>query len=247
VLVKLPHTNPDDFIGNNVGENEVVIPLVMSSESKGCAVNIPFRKTMTLKAKKIHGYELGFTIIFHKIQGQTCDKLIVDLNKRPSQPQVTFATFYVAISRVRRSSVLRLLPLHHRDKNLSHLLTLKAPKELNTWLAAYNPRNGMWHPKRIKEDNDQNSEEKSILKSTKKNYKKKSISESRDGQYRKSNAAIPSNSAKNGQNNVNKERKRRQPRIPDETPQREKSFKILDSARKHYSNSVFFTVTSKSN
>jgi hypothetical protein len=247
VLVKLPHTNPDDFIGNNVGENEVVNPLVMSSESKGCAVNIPFRKTMTLKAKKIHGHELGFTIIFHKIQGQTCDKLIVDLNKRPSQPQVTFATFYVAISRVRRSSVLRLVPLHHREKNLSHLLTLKAPKELNTWLAAYNPRNGMWHPKRIKEDNDQNSEEKSILKSTKKNYKKKSISESRDGQYRKSNAAIPSNSAKNGQNNVNKERKRRQPRIPDETPQREKSFKILDSARKHYSNSVFFTVTSKSN
>jgi hypothetical protein len=172
VLVKLPHTNPDDFIGNNVGENEVVNPLVMSSESKGCAVNIPFRKTMTLKAKKIHGHELGFTIIFHKIQGQTCDKLIVDLNKRPSQPQVTFATFYVAISRVRRSSVLRLLPLHHREKNLSHLLTLKAPKELNTWLAAYNPRNGMWHPKRIKEDNDQNSEEKSILKSTKKNYKK---------------------------------------------------------------------------
>jgi hypothetical protein len=106
VLVKLPHTDPDDFIGLNVGENEVVIPLAMSSESKGCAVNIPFRKTMTLKAKKIHGYELGFTIIFHKIQGQTCDKLIVDLNKRPFQPQVTFATFYVAISRVWCSSDL---------------------------------------------------------------------------------------------------------------------------------------------
>lgn len=105
---------------------------------------------MTLKAKKIHGYELGFAITFHKIQGQTCDKLIVDLNKRPFQPKVSFDTFYVAISRVRHSSDLRLLPLHHSDKNLNHLLTLKAPKELNRWLAAYNPKNGMWEPNRIK-------------------------------------------------------------------------------------------------
>jgi hypothetical protein len=62
---------------------------------------------------------------------------------------VTFATFYVAISRVWCSSDLIWLPLHHGDKNLSHLLTLKAPLELNTWLAAYNPRNGMWDANRI--------------------------------------------------------------------------------------------------
>jgi hypothetical protein len=159
VLVKLPHANPDNFIGLNVGaENEVVIPLAMSSETKGCSVNIPFRKTVTLlKAKKVHGYELGFAITFHKIQGQTCDKLIVDLNERPFQPQVSFATFYVAISRVRRSSDLRLLPLHG-NRNLNHLLALRAPKQLHKWLAAYNPRDGLWESNRIENYDDQNPE-----------------------------------------------------------------------------------------
>ena len=76
----------------------------MSSGSKGYSVSVPFRKPIILKAKKIHGFEMTFAISFHKIQGLTCNKLVVDLNEKPFQPQVTFATFYVAISRrVRRS------------------------------------------------------------------------------------------------------------------------------------------------
>lgn len=149
VLVKLPQAHPEDLIGLSVEENEAVIPLTMNSESKAYTINLPFRKSMVLKTKKIHGYELGFAITFHKIQGQTCDKIIVDLKKRPFQPQVSFATFYVAISRVQRSLDLRLLPLHQGEKNLNHLLSLKSPKELNRWLAGFNPTNGLWEVERI--------------------------------------------------------------------------------------------------
>lgn len=70
---------------------------------------------------------------------------------------MSFATFYVAISRVRRSSDLRLLPLHG-NRNLNHLLTLRAPKKLNKWLAAYNPRDGLWESNRIENYDDQNPE-----------------------------------------------------------------------------------------
>jgi hypothetical protein len=146
VLVKVPNADSKDFIDSSLGLNEVIIPLAMNSESKGYTVSVPFRKPMILKAKKIHGFELGFAITFHKIQGQTCQKLVVDLNERPFQPQVSFATFYVAISRVRRSQDLRLLPLHHKGKNCDHLLSLKVPKELKKWLASYDTTSGLWNP-----------------------------------------------------------------------------------------------------
>ena len=35
-----------------------------------------------------HSVDLGFSITFHKVQGQTLQKVILDLNKRPFRPGV---------------------------------------------------------------------------------------------------------------------------------------------------------------
>lgn len=153
ILVKVKNADPNDFIGLTVIPDEIIIPIAMTSESKEYSIEVPLKKPFKLKAKKIHGIELGFAITFHKIQGQTCDKLIVDLNKRPFQPQVTFATFYVAVSRVRRSIDLKFMPLHQGQKDFDHLLSLHPPLELLKWLKGYST-NGLWNPKLIEKYDD---------------------------------------------------------------------------------------------
>jgi hypothetical protein len=53
--VNVSNADPNDFINLSVASNEVIIPLPMSSGSKGYSVSVPFRKPMILKAKKIRG------------------------------------------------------------------------------------------------------------------------------------------------------------------------------------------------
>ncbi len=172
ILVKIKNADPNDFIGLTVIPGEAIIPIGMTTESKEVSVQIPLKKSFKLKAKKIHGLELGFAITFHKIQGQTCDKLIVDLNKRPFQPQVTFATFYVAVSRVRRSIDLKLMPLHPEQRDFNHLLSLHPSPELLKWLQGYST-NGMWDPKLIKVSEDQSTNHQQ--KNTKEPNKRKRV------------------------------------------------------------------------
>lgn len=50
--------------------------------------------------------ELAFAVTYHKVQGQTLDRIVLDLNGKVSVPEL-----YVAISRVRKSDDIRILPL----------------------------------------------------------------------------------------------------------------------------------------
>ncbi len=91
----------------------------------------PSRRTGKTKKKFLQtttpGVELGFTITLHKIQGQTCEKLIVDINDRPFIPHINFQGLHVAMSRVRRSAALRILltasPAKQNKLQLSHGFT----------------------------------------------------------------------------------------------------------------------------
>ena len=86
---------------------------------------------------------MGFAITVHKVQGQTCDRLILDLNKRPLRPKINFHGLYVALSGVKLGSNLRILPLHHNNNNLNYLQNLKPSEHLTEWLEAFN-NNGYW-------------------------------------------------------------------------------------------------------
>jgi hypothetical protein len=84
-----------------------------------------------------YGVDLGYSVTLHKIQGQTCDKLIVDLNDRPFLPKVSYHGFYVAVSRVRRNEDLRIMPIQPGKPDLRYLTRLQPPKKLITWLNCY--------------------------------------------------------------------------------------------------------------
>jgi hypothetical protein len=68
------------------------------------------------------------------MQGQTVDKIILDLNNRPKQlGKLDFFGFYVGISRVRFGKNLRILPCQP-DCSFSHLKRLKPSPSLREWL-----------------------------------------------------------------------------------------------------------------
>jgi G:T-mismatch repair DNA endonuclease (very short patch repair protein) len=67
-----------------------------------------------------HGLDLAFAVTYHKVQGRTLKRVIVDLNVPSS---VSVAAFYVAVSRVTRQTNIRFLPIFNRHKTM---LTLEA-------------------------------------------------------------------------------------------------------------------------
>jgi len=84
------------------------------------------------------GFTLAFAVTFHKIQGKTMNKLILDLNQNPQVP-FTLQTLYVGISRVRSSCDLRLLPPLSSSAAVGwpHLHRLKHNADYLNWLKCY--------------------------------------------------------------------------------------------------------------
>lgn len=89
-----------------------------------------------------HAVDIAFAITVHKIQGQTCRKLIVDLNQRPFKPRIDFHDLYVVLSRVRRGSDLRLMLLQPCGTSLHYLKMLKPAADLTTWMDAFQSDDG---------------------------------------------------------------------------------------------------------
>nr|CAH0105805.1 unnamed protein product [Daphnia galeata] len=148
ILVKITNANPTDFIGMTAVQGEVVIPLSQTHTSKLFPITVPGKLNKIKLQTTSHGIDLGFSVTFHKIQGQTCSKLIVDLNHRPFMPQVTFSGLYVAVSRVRRGEDLRIMPIQPSSINLKFLNTLQPSKKLITWMNGYNVH-GDWDARLI--------------------------------------------------------------------------------------------------
>lgn len=128
ILVKITNANPTDFIGMTAVEGEVVIPFSQTHTSKLFPITVPGKLNKIKLQTTSHEIDLGFSVTLHKIQGQTCSKLIVDLNHRSFMPQVTFSGLYVAVSRVRRGEDLRIMPIQPSSINLKFLNTLQPSK-----------------------------------------------------------------------------------------------------------------------
>jgi hypothetical protein len=148
VLVNVTNAKPENFVGITTEADKVVIPLPQTHISKTFKVELLNKEGKINLQTKSHGVELGYAITLHKIQGQTCRQLIVDLNYRPFKPQISFSGFYVAVSRVRRSQDLRIMPIQPNTSTLKYLQTLKPPDRMSTWLTGYND-DGFWDPKRL--------------------------------------------------------------------------------------------------
>ena len=137
VIVSVPDADPDRFLNTTLVEGKVVIPV--KTVVRGKFINIPRRRGE--KPFKVwytpHNCELGFAVTVHKIQGQTLDRVIIDLNYRPFQPQFGFHALMVAVSRVRSSCNIRILPRQPGAPSLDYLINVKPNPTLLIWLQGF--------------------------------------------------------------------------------------------------------------
>jgi hypothetical protein len=131
VCVSVPSINPEKWAltHETLIESEVVIPLV----NKRCP-----KSQITLDSEplyfKSHQFDLAFGITYHKVQGQTENKIILDINKRPQiLGTVDFHGLYVGMTRVKFGDNIRILPCQDGN-NFEHLLKLKPSNNLVNWL-----------------------------------------------------------------------------------------------------------------
>lgn len=101
--------------------------------------------------------ELAFVITFHKCQGRTMNKVILDLNRQPeARANVSYSSLYVGLSRVRRGADVSLFPIlpHPTDATAdlsprAYLQRLMPHQDLITWLQGYNQQ-GVWDIARVR-------------------------------------------------------------------------------------------------
>jgi hypothetical protein len=121
-----------------------VIPIA-AVHGDGISVTLPDGRTGTV-APQEHALDLAFAVTFHKLQGRTIDRLIVNLNQPPQPPFLSFESVYVALTRVRRGDHVRLVR-PPPGKDLGHLLQLRARQTTTHWLAGFDAA-GTWHRQR---------------------------------------------------------------------------------------------------
>lgn len=132
IHVEVPTLDPVLFQHKSLFKDKVVIPVKLKSQAD----------FITVKGKA-HAVVLAFAITVHKMQGQTCSRLVLDINQRLFKPSLTYHGIYVALSRVRTSRHLRLLPLQPFSTNFNYLSELHPPKTLTQCLGRFNTE-GIW-------------------------------------------------------------------------------------------------------
>lgn len=129
------NANTMEFENRTMIPGKVVIPVKIKSiaDQNKIKLRSQGRKQVRLDCKP-HAVEMGFACTSQKVQGQTCNRLILDLNPRPFVPKIDFHSLYVGLSRVRSGQHLRIMPLHQRVSNLNYLNNMKPASTLMSWL-----------------------------------------------------------------------------------------------------------------
>jgi hypothetical protein len=152
IHVEIPNADPHKFIGKSLVPNKVVIPIRPKTKSEERKVYFPLREEPVVLKIRPHAVEFAFGITVHKMQGQTCERIILDLNSRPFSPQIDYHGLYVALSRVKQSQHLRILPLQPLQINLNYLFDLNPPLALTDWIQGFD-QEGNWRGTSILRNN----------------------------------------------------------------------------------------------
>lgn len=116
--------------------DKLVIPI--SGENGFTSTDIKFENSKILKFN-CYPFDLRFAITFHKAQGQTMEKIILDVRKRPKLlGKLMFQSFYVGMSRVRKGDDIRIMPFYSED-TISFLKQLKPDDAISAWISKYKP------------------------------------------------------------------------------------------------------------
>jgi len=143
INVKLPDTSVLESAETLVA-GQAVVPL-FSAESEKLQIVTSSGRAGKIKVSDF-SVEPAFAITFHKLQGKTLPKLLVNLNKTPHPPHITFEFAYVALTRVRCGADVRALP-PPVGKTFSHLCKLKADSKTVAWLNGFDDH-GNWNRQR---------------------------------------------------------------------------------------------------
>jgi hypothetical protein len=92
-------------------------------------------------------YDMRFCVTFHKLQGMTLDRLVLDLRQPIYPPHHTFELALVAASRVRQGAHVKVL-----TPGWSHLLDCRADIRIRAWLAGFDATGGVWNCTRAREE-----------------------------------------------------------------------------------------------
>jgi hypothetical protein len=95
--------------------------------------------------------EPAFAITVHKAQGRTMEKVILAIShKKGFLCNLTYASLYVALTRVRQKSDIRLLlmgPTTHQWSTLTYLTSLKPDRALRPYFVGYEKSTSKWNEK----------------------------------------------------------------------------------------------------
>ena len=100
--------------------------------------------------------DLRFAITYHKVQGQTMDKVILFLHERKSKQlaPLQWESLYVAYTRVKRGDDIRVCYFGSDDSSdrlgLKHLGKLRRPELYDVWQSAYDDQ-GRWNDRELRE------------------------------------------------------------------------------------------------
>jgi hypothetical protein len=116
-------------------DDGVVIPLSISMKNSKTEIKIGTQKLHLSSFP----FDLRFALTFHKSQGQTLAKAILDIRPRPrGLLQLTFSSFYVGFSRVKGSAAIRLFPIQN-NLALQTLRKLKPNGLYDKWRNRFAP------------------------------------------------------------------------------------------------------------
>lgn len=149
VYVSIPHSSEVTWQDcERTAANDVILPLRLGGISSKLAYGTIRKKRKAVATFSTYGLDLAFAVTYHKLQGLTCDRLVLQLNKNPTRiSNMKYEGFVVALSRVRRAAHLRKLPLIPGG-SFEHLYKLKIPEKLKLWLSAVTTH-GNWNDMKI--------------------------------------------------------------------------------------------------
>ena len=138
ISVNVQIEEPSDFLRSTTisKDGKTVIPMIIRKNiRREISLNNDVAHKYRMDVEKMnlayidHGVELGFALTYHKVQGRTLDKVIIDLNVTQS---VTEAAFYVAVSRVSHLERMRFFPIFNQEAK-DAMCTKKFNKDLVIW------------------------------------------------------------------------------------------------------------------
>ena len=96
-----------------------------------------------------HSLEPRYAVTYHKMQGQTVTRLIIDINKWP-HGKLTHSQILVGLTRVRDMAHCRTMPLLP-GQNRKHLYKMRANPEMLAFLCGFDTKNGKWSHERAQQ------------------------------------------------------------------------------------------------